>query len=496
MGDEYRHLIEHDNEDIEGINTPIGEDGGASGLEMHVVENMKEQYDKENEIMDEVIVNIDAAGVVAGEILEHELEEGKEYHLFFCHSSVNLAWVWAVVKILEAPPYNLQCAFSERDFLPGQNDMNEMFRCITGSMRTVFVLTPAFMDSRWCEWEMQMAQTASVANNISLLPIMLEECPIPDTIKHINYVDVTDRDIPKAAVMLRKHVEKPGQGFIPQDANLRANGSSFLLRETIQQRCCGSKLKFDMPENGTDELEQRGITISEEKMNEILQTLNLHESGIRIARASFRCLPKYVCCVLILSIVGLVWLGFWIAMGAGNLGNLLQGKDPQTEQYSIWLLMPFDNVDYSVAVFIVTTAFVLASAPLITPFIYSFVRERKQKGAIRTTRDISLTAMTEYKMYIWFGGIEKNMYVVKYDINQCLQQLLLQIQPNIIRDEAEFWKLDLTKTEFPIYINKLMQGTLNKAPMVMHKTINNNVCFCQHILAIPQYKHMFNHQNI
>ncbi|CAH1788776.1 unnamed protein product [Owenia fusiformis] len=469
-------LIEHIHEDNEGIDMPkTGEqDNGAYGLEVCVVDAMNANH---NDVDD------DEALALAGDIMDIELGEGKEYHLFFCHSSHDLAWVWDVVKILEAAPYNLKCAFSERDFLPGQNDMNEMFRCITGSMRTVFVLTPAFTDSRWCEWEMQMAQTASVANNISLLPIMLQECPVPDTIKHINYIDVTHKDFQQAALKLQKNVEKPGQGFIPMNIVLRINGSSFPVREKIiQERCCKKKLQFELPPNGTDALEQKGITAPKEEIEKILEKLTLEEASIKLSRSTL----KWKICHILSTFILIIWFLFSMMIAIPSIIALSANQDPNpnmtlcSKSNHRTYTRKECNINYIATVVLII---LLGCMPLILQILLFILRIKKIKKVTKLIMDLSLNTMTDHKMYIWCAKTDQYLRIVKYDINSCWHHMIQQLDPNIELFDIEAWKLKITEKHFPIYIEHLMQGTLEQAHIVLHPTINNQVCFCQYIQA-------------
>ncbi|CAH1801392.1 unnamed protein product [Owenia fusiformis] len=357
--------------------------------------------------------------------------------------------------------------------------MNEMFRCITGSMRTVFVLTPAFNDSRWCEWEMQMAQTASVANNISLLPIMLQECPVPDTIKHINYIDVTNGDVPQAAMKLQKNVLNPPQGFIPQNNMLRINGFSFPLEEKmIKNGCFKTQLQFGLPPNGIDALEQKGIMIPKEQIDEILHTLNHHGPSIRISRTT----PIRLACYVMLTMIGLGWLIF---LNICAYYSLYSVRQPSNNTTCIFNLFPDVTLQCSSPIpIILSISFILLGYfPLGALIAYIVKRKKILKKVIDLILGISLTTLADYKMFIWPAKKGEFLRIVYYDINPCWQHLIQQVDPNIEILDIDNWKLNLTKCDFPLYMKKPMTGSLNMAPAVRHQTIYYYVCFCQYVLA-------------
>ncbi|CAH1801391.1 unnamed protein product, partial [Owenia fusiformis] len=328
--------------------------------------------------------------------------------------------------------------------------------------------------------EMQMAQTASVANNISLLPIMLQECLVPDTIKHINYIDVTNGDVPQAAMKLQKNVLNPPQGFIPQNNMLRINGFSFPLEEKIiKNGCFKTQLQFGLPPNGIDALEQKGIMIPKEQIDEILHTLNHHGPSIRISRTT----PIRLACYVMLTMIGLGWLIFWMIFAVSSASPIRQTSNNTTCIFSAAISDVTLQCSSPIPIILSISFILLGLFPLGALIAYIVKRKVILKKVIALILDISLKTMADYKMFIYPAKTGEFLRIVKYDINPCWQHLIQQEDPNIETLDIDNWKLNLTKSEFRLYMEKLMMGSLNMAPAVKHQTINYHVCFCQFVLA-------------
>ena len=89
---------------------------------------------------------------------------------------------------LESHPYNLRCIAYERDFAPGQALTNCMEQAVRQSMKTIIILTKAYLNSSWCRLEQGLALTMSIQDRGNrVIPILKEPCEIPDTLKVIRY---------------------------------------------------------------------------------------------------------------------------------------------------------------------------------------------------------------------------------------------------------------------------------------------------------------------
>jgi hypothetical protein len=99
-------------------------------------------------------------------------------------------WVCGeLVPHLEAA--NLKTLFDER-FLPGSVLLDEIERAVDGSRYTLVVLTPAWIQSQWNEFEGSLVATADPAGRQrKLIPLVLEKCPLPRRIARLVCADFT-----------------------------------------------------------------------------------------------------------------------------------------------------------------------------------------------------------------------------------------------------------------------------------------------------------------
>ena len=72
-----------------------------------------------------------------------------------------------------------------------------MERAVVTSRKTVLVLTPAYLDSAWAEFEALMLATLDPANRqLRLIPLLKEKCELPVRIGYLTYVNFADPDDP------------------------------------------------------------------------------------------------------------------------------------------------------------------------------------------------------------------------------------------------------------------------------------------------------------
>ncbi|XP_077550755.1 toll-like receptor 2 type-1 [Haemaphysalis longicornis] len=78
---------------------------------------------------------------------------------FVSYHASDSDWVHEVLlHKLESPPLKFRLCVAERDFIPGMLITENICRAITQSRVSLFVLSPAFCRSRWCMFELRLAQ--------------------------------------------------------------------------------------------------------------------------------------------------------------------------------------------------------------------------------------------------------------------------------------------------------------------------------------------------
>ena len=113
------------------------------------------------------------------------------YDAFISYSHADAEWVRGrLLPALEAA--NLRVCIDFRDFAIGVPSLVNMERAIAESRRTLLVLTQAWVDSEWTEYEELLIQVADpAARRRRLLPLLLQACQPPPRIALLTYADLT-----------------------------------------------------------------------------------------------------------------------------------------------------------------------------------------------------------------------------------------------------------------------------------------------------------------
>ena len=116
------------------------------------------------------------------------------YDVFISYSSKDKDWVRGdLLKRLQAA--GLRVCIDYQDFRPGAPSVKEMERAVLTSRKTLLILTPAYLNSAWTEFEALMLQTLDPANqNLRLIPLLKEKCDLPLRINYLNYIDFAQPD--------------------------------------------------------------------------------------------------------------------------------------------------------------------------------------------------------------------------------------------------------------------------------------------------------------
>ncbi len=117
-----------------------------------------------------------------------------KYDVFISYSSANKDWVRKTfAPILEKA--GLKVCDYYRDFDVGAPIVKEMERAVLESRKTVLILSTAYLNSGWTEFENLMLQTLDAANQQRrLLPVIIEKCELPLRFKYLNCVNFANPD--------------------------------------------------------------------------------------------------------------------------------------------------------------------------------------------------------------------------------------------------------------------------------------------------------------
>jgi len=116
------------------------------------------------------------------------------YDVFISYSHTDRSWVWETLlpRLEEA---GLIVCIDDRDFAIGVPVLRNIERAVDSSSHTLIVLTPAWAENEWTEFESLLAGTADPAGRRQrLMPIMLNSCALPTRIAALTLADLTEPD--------------------------------------------------------------------------------------------------------------------------------------------------------------------------------------------------------------------------------------------------------------------------------------------------------------
>ncbi|XP_046554593.1 toll-like receptor 2 type-2 [Haliotis rubra] len=124
--------------------------------------------------------------------LFHLLEQERGTTSSFSYEISDREWVEEVTRRLESPEMGFRCSMHERDFHGGKRIIENITEHIRLSEKTVLVLSPDFIQSHWCMFEIEMGMILSMEESqLLVVPVMVKRCFVPDSIKTLTYIDAT-----------------------------------------------------------------------------------------------------------------------------------------------------------------------------------------------------------------------------------------------------------------------------------------------------------------
>jgi len=118
----------------------------------------------------------------------------RQFHAFVSYNhSEDFEWVENELLSVVEETWGLKLCIGHRNFEAGKPITENIVDAIDNSHRTILVITPAFVSSQWCDFEMHMALTKG---RECIVIIYKEEVPVDDMsktlralMKSINYIE-------------------------------------------------------------------------------------------------------------------------------------------------------------------------------------------------------------------------------------------------------------------------------------------------------------------
>ncbi|KAM5142304.1 uncharacterized protein ACMZJ9_016239 [Mantella aurantiaca] len=169
-----------------------------------------------------------------------ELGKGHKYHVFISYSSGDSNWVLSLIHQLERTFPDLKICFHERDFVPGKTIIDNMVECIQSSQKTVMVLSPDFVRSRWCLFEANLSMFQDCILHKDIIPIMLKPCPLPLHLSHLTYLETDDvQFFVKLTQVLFSSNDQVAHSFIHYQSSLLYSGKTLLTLNAVHEESEG-----------------------------------------------------------------------------------------------------------------------------------------------------------------------------------------------------------------------------------------------------------------
>ncbi|NXD19573.1 TLR6 protein, partial [Spelaeornis formosus] len=126
-----------------------------------------------------------------------------QFHAFISYSERDSLWVKnELIPNLEKGDGCIQLCQHERNFIPGKSIVENIINCIEKSYKSIFVLSPNFVQSEWCHYELYFAHHKLFSENSNSLILILLE-PIPPYLIPARYHKL------KALMAKRTYLEWP-----------------------------------------------------------------------------------------------------------------------------------------------------------------------------------------------------------------------------------------------------------------------------------------------
>lgn len=129
------------------------------------------------------------------ELTIDDLQSGgvTQYDAYVCYADEDLFFVHKLAEYLESPGVNLKLCIKGRDILLGNIEFDAYIRLIENRCKVLLlILTPEFLSSKECEFQMNYAAGLAVEQRQrKLIPIVLRPCEIPLILKFLTKLDFT-----------------------------------------------------------------------------------------------------------------------------------------------------------------------------------------------------------------------------------------------------------------------------------------------------------------
>ena len=126
-----------------------------------------------------------------------------EYDAFIVYSSVDEDRLWVHYKLVDQleKVYGFKLCIHQRDFLGGNNIIDNVEDAINTSRKVVLIISGNFVDSHWCCEEVNMAASIDMGKFVLVMfkDIFLRNVDVPTMVRHLletrTYIEWNENEV-------------------------------------------------------------------------------------------------------------------------------------------------------------------------------------------------------------------------------------------------------------------------------------------------------------
>ncbi|XP_046356320.2 uncharacterized protein LOC124135148 isoform X1 [Haliotis rufescens] len=401
------------------------------------------------------------------------LPSGKTHHLFISHSNDppdELAWAEQLVNTMERD-YGLKCLWPKRDFTPGHDVGSLIQSGILSSVKVVFILSPASMESRWCEYERNFAFGISVESKENqIIPVMFSQCDFPGILKTLNYIDVPAGE--EYAFKIRRCFDEDTRDmkYLVPEIKHREKNIGPLNGQSVQI-FGGKRVKSwrgpawwfsSLDQHQRYQLRQLGSKFAEKTYYEASYVINnsFRMKYFSLFNSCGRCCSWY-CISFVL----------WFLVVAFIVGLIHSTRSRLYDATFMWFgIVPG-----------------LLTAQIIASCIMMKMAERRVQ---KWVRNYSLRHVLETNIFIHVDFTKPSIHIMYYNIKPCLKYICDKMHETLVDGDETCQDVNKEETARTIGRRKffsfiesnyesLFSSTFNESVVARHPTSRQNKCICE-----------------
>ncbi|XP_073442580.1 uncharacterized protein [Dendrobates tinctorius] len=159
------------------------------------------------------------------------------YHVFISFSGVDSRWVHRLIHRLEVTFPSIKICSHDRDFTAGKTIIENMTESIQRSQKMLMVLSPDFVQSRWCLFEANLSMFQDCMSHKAIVPVMLKPCPMPLYLSHLTYLEADDEQFFEKLCnrLLRNNAKEAEDVLVHFQSSLLYGGKHLLSLAAVNE---------------------------------------------------------------------------------------------------------------------------------------------------------------------------------------------------------------------------------------------------------------------